>query len=445
MGSCCTGDAPTPPNPAQTAAAQTGTNVSTAVANSQLNRVNQVTPGGSLTYANTGEFEWTDPSTGNTYKIPLQTATQTLSPEQQNLYNLNQQTQTNLGQLGSSQSAMLQNLLGHPLDTSGAPRGGDPNSLQGYDAATGYGNPNDRQLRTFDDGDGMALRQRAEEALFQRLDPQLQRDRANMEARLADQGIKLGSPAYQAAMDQFDRQLTDTRLGITEKGLAEQKAAFEQAQGRATFYNAAQQQDYTQDALRAQFGNAANAQNMSNAVTRMSAYDKARAQWLNEQTAQRQAPINEITALMSGSQVQQPNYVNVANANIPTTDYAGLVNNRFSQDMANYQQSSQNFNQIMGGIFGAVAGLTRSDRREKDVGEKLGTVFAAGPDGEKPLPIYEYQYKDDPSSTTHVGPMAQDVEKIDRSAVKTIAGTKYIDRTRIGSILRDNRGARRHA
>jgi hypothetical protein len=41
--------------------------------------------------------------------------------------------------------------------------------------------------------------------------------------------------------------------------------------------------------------------------------------------------------------------------------------------------------------------------------------------------------------------MAQDVEKVDRGAVKTIAGTKYIDQTRIGSILRDNKGARRHA
>ncbi len=445
MGSCCQGDAPTPPNPAQTAAAQTGTNVSTAVANSQLNRVNQVTPGGSLTYEDNGTYSWTDPSTGYTFSLPKQTAVQRLSPEQQNLYNLNQQTQTNLGQLGASQSAMLQNLLGHPLDVSGAPNAGDPNSLQGYNAATTYGDPGDRQLRTFDDGGGMGLRQRTEEAMFKRLDPQLQRDRAQMEARLADQGIKIGSPAYQAAMDQFERQLTDTRLGITEKGLAEQKAAFEQAQGRATFYNAAQQQDYTQAALRAQFGNAGQAQNMANAVTRLGAQDKSRAQWLNEQTAQRQAPINEITALMSGSQVAQPNYVNVANANIPTTDYAGLVNNRFSQDMANYQQSSQNFNQIMGGIFGAVAGLTASDERVKNVGEKLGTVFAAGPDGEKPLPIYEYQYKGDPTSTTHVGPMAQDVEKIDRGAVKTIAGTKYIDRTRIGSILRANKGARRHA
>ena len=41
-------DPPTPPNPYQTAAAQTGTNVSTGVANAFLNNVNQNTPEGSL-------------------------------------------------------------------------------------------------------------------------------------------------------------------------------------------------------------------------------------------------------------------------------------------------------------------------------------------------------------------------------------------------------------
>jgi len=140
---------------------------------------------------------------------------------------------------------------------------------------------------------------------------------------------------------------------------------------------------------------------------------------------------------MSGSQVQQPNFVTTPTNQIPTTDYAGLVNNNFSQNFQNYQQQSQNFNQIVGGLFGATAGYLRSDRREKDVGDKLGTIFAAGPDGEKPLPVYEYAYKDDPASTRHIGPMAQDVEKIDRRAVKTRSGTKYIDMTRMGSILRD--------
>ena len=57
-------DSPDPPNPIATAGAQTGTNVSTAVANANLGNVNQVTPQGNLTYATTGNFDWTDPTTG---------------------------------------------------------------------------------------------------------------------------------------------------------------------------------------------------------------------------------------------------------------------------------------------------------------------------------------------------------------------------------------------
>ena len=49
-------DPPTPPNPYQTAAAQTGTNVSTGVANAFLNNVNQITPEGSLNYDVTGNY-----------------------------------------------------------------------------------------------------------------------------------------------------------------------------------------------------------------------------------------------------------------------------------------------------------------------------------------------------------------------------------------------------
>ena len=70
--------------------------------------------------------------------------------------------------------------------------------------------------------------------------------------------------------------------------------------------------------------------------------------------------------------------------------------------------------------------------------DRIGTIFAATPEGErKEMPIHQYSYKDDPNSTMHVGPMAQDVEKVDRGAVKSIGGVKHIDTSKVmGSILR---------
>ncbi len=71
---------PQQPNVQQTAAAQTGSNISTALAQQLINNTNQVTPYGNLTYGQTGSNSFTDPATGKTTKIPQFTATTTLSP-----------------------------------------------------------------------------------------------------------------------------------------------------------------------------------------------------------------------------------------------------------------------------------------------------------------------------------------------------------------------------
>ena len=53
----------------------------------------------------------------------------------------------------------------------------------------------------------------------------------------------------------------------------------------------------------------------------------------------------------------------------------------------------------------------------------------------KQLPIKRWRYKGDP--VKHIGPMAQDVERIDPKAVKTVKGIKHIDPRRVmGGILR---------
>ena len=83
--------------------------------------------------------------------------------------------------------------------------------------------------------------------------------------------------------------------------------------------------------------------------------------------------------------------------------------------------------------------LSSSDERVKKNIDRIGTVFAHNEDAErKELPIYEYEYRNRADgSGRHVGPMAQDVEKIDPSAVKTIGGVKHIDPRRVmGNIMR---------
>lgn len=496
-------DPPQPPNPIATAAAQTGTNVATGVANAFLNNVNQRTPQGTLSYDVTDDFVWTDPSTGQNYRIPRFTATQLYSPEQQNIFNSQREAQQNMADLGVTATEQLGSIFGSTFDpVSGAPAPGSADWITGQPLAQTefedvggpqrtYEGSRTGQRAVFELGNAglqdesnitstygpadnyAAERQRVEGDLYARLNPQLDRERANIEQRLADQGIEYGSPAYTRAMDDYNRMANDARLAVTAQGGQEmqrlddmtarragfenaaQMQAYQQAMQNAQLANTAQQQEWQQQYQEAQFGNqaqqqayaqAANraefanlgaAQRLAQAQSGFNAANASRNQYLQEQYARRNQPVNTITSLLSGSQVSQPNWINTPGSQIATTDVAGIINNRFSQGMQIYQQESTNFNQLMGGIFGAIsglgsAGIMRSDRRVKRDIDRVGTVFAANDDGApRELPIYEYAYKDDPARTRHRGPMAQDVERIDKRAVTTRGGVKHIYPARV--------------
>ena len=381
-------DTPDPPNPVATAAAQTGSNVSTAVANANLQNVNQVTPQGNLNYDVTGNFDWTDPTTQQTYSIPRFTATQTPSPFGQAISDQTNFAQLHLAGLGHEQAARLHEQFATPFSLAGAPAFGDPNTLTNAQRAqTTFGGAgpigstfadSGPIQRTYQHGDDFSAdRQRIEAGLMERLNPSLAIERNKYEQQLADQGIRPGSPAFENMMRNYAMQANDARLGVIGKGGEEQarlsqmareagefantaqQQGYEQAFGRAQFGNAAQQQQFSQEAMRGTFSNAALAQNFQQGATAFNATNAARQQYLNEQFALRNQPINEITALLSGSQVQQPNFLTTNMPTIPTTDTAGLINRNFDQQMAASNQQAATANNIIGGLFGFAGGLGR--------------------------------------------------------------------------------------
>lgn len=556
-------DPPTPPNPIDTARAQTGSNVSTAVANAYLGNINQVTPGGSLNYSPSGTFGWQDPTTNQTYNIPTFTATQTLSPQGQAIQDQQLATQFNLGSMANAQSAKVAGLLANPMDpnfnTAGyfaanpglyeiaaregakygmdpaqwakanfqdvlrigqtpmsgwqAPTGGNANQISGVPAAatsfsggfspqaylaanpdvakyakengldpikfaqdhykyygvtegrTGTGQiqsdigPVDNITKTYGPADNFSAdRQRVEESLMTRMNPQLQIEQQRLQQQLADQGIRYGSQAYSDAMLNYSQQANDARYAAIQQAGAEQQrmnqmagalAAFqnqaqqqgyEQQLGRGQFANAGQAAQFAQNAQLAQFGNAGLAQQLQQQQAVFNAAQAQRNQYMQEQYAGRNQPLNEISALLSGSQIAQPNFVQTPGAQIPTTDVANLVNQNFNQQLGLYTQQSNQQQALLGGILGLGGKLggaaLMSDRREKENISRIGSVLATDPDrDQKKLPIYQYSYKKDPASIMHTGPMAQDVEKVDPSAVKNIQGRKYLDMRRMGSVL----------
>lgn len=324
--------APQPADPQETAAAQTSQNVSTAIANAFLGNVNQVTPEGGLTFDQTGSYQLVDrsnPDNPVTYDIPRFTATQTYSPEQEEIYGIGKETEKNIATIGRDQSARIGELLGSPVSL-------------GNEAT---------EARLFELG-------------RKRLDPMFAQSEESLRTRLANQGIQEGSTAFDRAMTRFGEGKTDAynQLLLGGRGLATQ-----------------------------------------------------------EQLAERNQPINEITALLSGSQVSQPNFVNASMPQIPTTDFAG-IQGQYDANKLNAWQAQQQFgNNLMGGLFQLGSGVAqgvgayygRSDVRLKRDIIKVGNA-ANG------LPLYLFNYMDDPEGMdARLGLMAHDVEKVCPEAVIT--------------------------
>ena len=343
--------------------------------------------------------------------------------------------------MGNQQSQRVGGLLSQPFSPGGgAPQAGNMEWLNEAQlgARTSYDLGGDITRSYGPEDNFSADRQRVEDALMSRINPQLAKERGNIEQRLADQGIKYGSQAYTSAMDDYNRQATDTRFGAIGQAGDEQQRLNAMAAAQAGFQNQAQAQANAQNAALAGFGNAGSAQNLAQRQSIFNAANAQRNQYMQEQYQQRNQPLNEISALMSGSQIQQPNWLNSPTSQIATTDIGGLINQNFAQQQQNYQTANQNWQSTMGGVLGLGGKLAMaSDRRVKQNIEKIGTVFSDSGDGErKRLPVYEWEYKHDPG-TRRVGPMAQDVEKIDPGAVGEIGGVKHIDAGRVmGGILR---------
>lgn len=318
---------PAPPDPRETSAAQTGSSVSTAIANAMMGNVSQNTPQGSLNYEQTGSYKFTDPYTGQSYDIPTFTANQTYSPEQQAIYDTTLGTQQNLADLAQQQSGFLKDYMAQPVDLSNE-----------------------------------ATEARLYELGSQRLDPRFARQEQDLRTNLINRGIREGSAAWTNAMSDLNAGRNDAYNQLLLQG-----------RGQAT-----------QEAL-----------------------------------AERNQPINEIAALMSGSQVSQPNFVNPNMPTIPTTDNAGLINQNYQQKQQNAQQQNAFMQNIMGGLFGlGSAGIMASDERVKDDIKKVGET-------NDDQPIYQFRYKGSPMM--QLGLMAQEVEKKKPAAVVEVGGIKHVD------------------
>jgi hypothetical protein len=390
---------PTPPDPQVVAAAQTGSNVTTGVANSIMGNANVYGPTGSTTSTISEWVDVTNPENGDVYPVPKYTLTNTLSPEQQSLYNQQTQLGGQLNQLAIDQTGRISGLLGQPMDMSslsargtmpqsgpnlqgfgpGAPiMGGTPVqlaqggvmgspiqqqvNLQNQSGQIGYAGDVSRTVGLGNQGtsfgptstnvqtsvgpqDWSADRTRVEEAIYGRMNPQLARDKEALESNLVNQGFQRGTTAFNEAMDASNRQANDARMQAVIAGGAEQSrlAGLDLAQGN--FANQAQMQEYGQQMGRGQFYNTATAANNQARLAEGQFWNAAQGQVFGQNQAAMQAA-NAATAANNQARLAEGTFGRESQAQDYTQAMAGqqLNNAAAQQNTAAMMAANQFYN-----------------------------------------------------------------------------------------------------
>lgn len=422
---------PRAPDPYQTADAQSQYNMMTAQTEQLMNMTDQYTPYGDVKYDQIGSTQITGPD-GKTYQVPRFTQTTTLNDQQQNTLNQQQQAATNIASTANNLSNTGLSNLSQAVDTSGAPAlqtslGSNYSSSPGSNYSTSVGNGYTTSLgngyQTSFGGDVSQAYNAAKNAVMDQYTPTLDRNAEATRAQELASGIRAGSAAYSANEQTIGDNYTRAADQATQTAQSVQNQLFNQQQQQAQFNNSSLLNQ-------AQFGNEAalnqmtannnaslNGQQFTNSALLSGAQfnNDARNQYLSQYYQQRDQPLNELSALLSQSQV---NNANTATSATPQTqvggvDYSGMV-------QSNYAQKMQQSNQMMSGIMsiassaaGAGGSMLGSDIRiKKDI--RLLMRFPNG------IGLYAFRYKAKPEDQ-HIGFMAQEVMQHYPEAVHTHA------------------------
>jgi len=281
------------------------------------------------------------------YDGDVPTIRQTLTPEAQRTVEAQQRLQSNLANLGNSAYTNAFGVLSQPFS---------------------FGGP---QVQTSLDTSGIAKMpvnagMTGQEAIMARLNPSLARQRTSTETNLINQGLRPGTEAYDNAIRLLGEQETDARTQAVLQGLNLDIGA--NAQG------------YNQALQSGQFGNTAIQQSLAQELTK------------------RQLPLNEINALMSGSQIQNPQFGAYQGQTITPAPIANATAQQGAYNQNLYNQQVGTYNTNVEGLYNLGGSAARaSDIRLKSNIKRLGTHKSG-------LGIYEY----DIFGRHEIGVMAQE-------------------------------------
>ncbi len=168
--------------------------------------------------------------------------------------------------------------------------------------------------------------QTVQDAIMSRLNPQFDRRQQQTDAQLANQGIAQGTEAYRNAQTDLGNQRNDAYINAALQGM-----------------NTGQQ---------------------------------ARQQALQEQMTLRNDPINTLSALRSGSQVQMPNFINPSQQGATQgVDYMGAGQAQFNSGLGASNAQNAAAGNFTSGLFGLGGSLLGGAGAAGGFGNLFGGLF----------------------------------------------------------------------
>jgi hypothetical protein len=186
--------------------------------------------------------------------------------------------------------------------------------------------------------------------------------------------------------------------------------------------NAARQGNFTNQMGALQNDNAIRQANFGNQFQAAQFANTSRERALQEQLTLRQTPLNEASALLSGGQVNMPQFSPYQGGQVANTPLGDYVYRGYEGQNKAYQTEATAAAQQNAAMFGAGANLLGglfklSDRRLKRDYKKLGEISG--------IPFYVYRYNWD--DKWEVGVMADEVERVLPHAVTELGGVKLVN------------------
>lgn len=229
------------------------------------------------------------------------TVRQYVTPTAQQTIDTQQQVQLQLANLAGQGTAAAQQVIGSPFT------------------------PNLPKLQTGLDTSGVAqipvnAGRTGQDAIMARLQPQIDQRQKAFQQNMANQGLVPGGEAYDNAARDESRAQNDLLSQAALQGL--------------NLDFSANNQGYNQALQSGQFGN------------------QALQQSLQQQLALRQQPLNEITGLMSGSQIQLPQFQGYQGQNVQPAPLFNAATAQYQDALQNYGIQSAQYNSGVNGLYG---------------------------------------------------------------------------------------------